>query len=116
MTQLFVLAAQSVTGAVITIIGLLLVAGIIGYVTAWFYAKSVYTPVIKSLQKDKEDLTAQVDDLNRQVEVMKSQVIKLNSTIETQNEKIRNLEHEIHEIEEKNKEIKKVTSKPVKEN
>ena len=56
MTQLFILLAQSVTGAVITIIALLLVAAIIGYFTAWFYAKSVYTPVIKGLEADKENL------------------------------------------------------------
>ncbi len=111
MTQLFILAAQSVTGAVITIIGLLLVAGIIGYLTAWFYAKSVYTPVIKALQKEKEDLTAKVGDLGRQLEVMKSQVIILNETIERQAEKIKSLENE---IEEKDKQIKAISSKPVK--
>ena len=55
MTQLFILLAQSVTGAVITIIALLLVAVIIGYFTAWFYAKSVYTPVIKGLEAEKAE-------------------------------------------------------------
>jgi peptidoglycan hydrolase CwlO-like protein len=113
MTQLFVLAAQSVTGAVITIIGLLLVAVVIGYLTAWFYAKSVYTPIIKGLQKDKEDLTAQVESLNRQIEVLKGEIIKLNGTIESQGEKIKTLERT---IEEKNNEIKKMSIKPVKDN
>lgn len=113
MTQLFVLAAQSVTGAVITIIGLLLVAGVIGYVTAWLYAKSVYTPIIKGLEKDKADLTEQVQNLNRQIEVMKGEVIKLNGTIDTQGEKIKTLELV---IVEKNNEIKKMSSNPVKEN
>lgn len=113
MTQLFVLAAQSVTGAVITIIGLLLVAVVIGYLTAWFYAKSVYTPIIKGLQKDKEDLTAQVEHLNRQIEVLKGETIKLNGTIESQGEKIKTLEHT---LEEKNNEIKKMSIKPVKDN
>lgn len=104
------LAAQSVTGAVITIIGLLLVAGIIGYVTAWLYAKSVYTPVIKGLQKEKEDLTEQVANLNRQVEVMKGEIIKLNRTIETQEEKITSLKKV---IDEKENTIKNMTN-PVK--
>lgn len=113
MTQLFIFAAQSVTGAVITIIGLLLVAGIIGYVTSWLYAKSVYTPVIKALEKEKAGLIARVEDLNRQVEVMKSQLIQLNDTIETQAGKIKLLEKD---IEDKNKEIKRITTKPVKEN
>jgi septal ring factor EnvC (AmiA/AmiB activator) len=112
MTQLFVQIAQSVTGAVIAIVGLLLAAGIIGYVTAWFYARSVYTPVIKGLRSEKEELTRKVEDLNRQVEVMKSEIIKLNETIESQGEKIKTLEQQ---IAEKEKEIKKIT-KPLKEN
>jgi peptidoglycan hydrolase CwlO-like protein len=111
MTQLFILAAQSVTGAVMTIIGLLLVAGIIGYLSAWFYAKSVYTPVIKKLQSEKDELTSRVEGLNRQVEVMKSEIIKLNGTIEGQRERIKSLEME---VDEKNKELKKL-AKPVKE-
>lgn len=106
MTENYILIAQSVTGAVITIIGLLLVAGIIGYVTAWLYAKSVYTPVIKELQKDKENLTLQVEDLGRQVEVMKAEIVTLNSTIQSQDEKIRILQKE---IEEKESTIKKMT-------
>lgn len=97
----------------ITIIGLLLVAGIIGYVTSWLYAKSVYTPVIKGLEKEKAGLIARVEDLNRQVEVMKSQLIQLNETIETQAGKIKLLEKD---IEDKNKEIKRISTKPVKEN
>lgn len=111
MTQIFIQAAQSVTGAVITIIALLLVAGLIGYMTAWFYAKSIYTPVIKSLQADKEELTRQVESLSRQVEVMKSEIIRLNGTIESQSEKIKSLGNQ---ITEKENEIKKLT-KTVKE-
>ena len=80
MTQLFILLAQSVTGAVITIIALLLVAVIIGYFTAWLYAKSVYTPVIKGLETDKADLTKQVAGL-------KGDIIALNGKIEKLNEK-----------------------------
>lgn len=105
MTQLFIPAAQSVTGAVITIIALLLVAGIIGYLTAWFYAKSVYTPIIRKLQSEKEELIRQVETLTGQIEVMKGEMIKLNSTIEGQDARIKVLEVE---IEEKNKELKKI--------
>jgi peptidoglycan hydrolase CwlO-like protein len=96
MTQLFILLAQSVTGAVITIIALLLVAAIIGYFTAWLYAKSVYTPVIKGLETDKENLNKEVEGLNDDVK-------KLNGKVDKLNEKITKLEEE---IEEKDKEIK----------
>jgi peptidoglycan hydrolase CwlO-like protein len=96
MTLQFIFLAQSVTGAVITIVALLLVAVIIGYFTAWLYAKSVYTPVIKSLEEDKKNLGRQVDELNEDVK-------KLNVRIEKLHNKVSKLEEE---IEEKDKELK----------
>lgn len=103
MIQLFIQLAQSVTGAVVTIIALLLVAVIIGYFTAWYYAKSVYTPVIKGLEAEKADLIKQVAGL-------KDDINKLNATVDKLNDKIGKLEKE---ISEKNAEIKKL-SKPKK--
>jgi peptidoglycan hydrolase CwlO-like protein len=100
MTLSFIPLA-SVTGAVITIIALLLVAAIIGYLTAWFYAKSVYTPIIKGLEAEKADLQKQVADL-------KDNVSKLNSKIDDLNGKIAKLEEE---AAKKEKEIKELKSK-----
>ncbi len=90
MTLSFIPLAQSVTGAVITIIALLLVAAIIGYLTAWFYAKSVYTPIIKKLEEEKADLQKQVADL-------KDNIRKLNKEIDGLNEKTKELEKTIGE-------------------
>jgi peptidoglycan hydrolase CwlO-like protein len=102
MIQLFAQLAQSVTGAVITIIALLLVAAIIGYFTAWFYAKSVYTPVIKGLEADKQNLITQVAALNEDVG-------RLNGKVDKLNEDIKKLQEEIaakdNAIAEKEKEI-----------
>jgi peptidoglycan hydrolase CwlO-like protein len=103
MTQLFIQLTQSVTGAVITIVALLLVAAIIGYFSAWFYAKSVYTPIIKGLEAEKADLIKQVGDL-------KDDVNKLNGKVDKLNDKIGKLEEE---LADKDKEIKKL-SKPKK--
>jgi peptidoglycan hydrolase CwlO-like protein len=101
MTQLFIILAHSVTGAVITIIALLLVAAIIGYLTAWFYAKSVYTPIIKGLEAEKTDLLKQVAGL-------KDDISKLNRKVEDLNGQISNLEAEAAKRE---KEIKELRSK-----
>ncbi|MFH0841452.1 MAG: hypothetical protein V1903_02405 [Bacteroidota bacterium] len=98
MTQLFV-PLVSVAGAVITIIALLLVAAIIGYLTAWFYAKSVYTPVIKKLEEEKADLQKQVADL-------KENVSRLNSKVDDLNGKIAKLEEEAAKKEKEIKELK----------
>ena len=100
MTQLFILLAQSVTGAVITIVVLLLVAAIIGYFTAWLYAKSVYTPVIKGLEADKSSL-------NNQVAGLKDDISKLNGKVDKLNEKISKLEEEIAEKDKEIKHLKK---------
>jgi peptidoglycan hydrolase CwlO-like protein len=96
MNTLVILLVQTVTGAVITIIALLLVAVIIGYFTAWFYAKSVYTPIIKGLEAEKAEL-------NNQVAGLKDDISKLNGKVDKLNEKIGKLEEE---IAEKDKEIK----------
>ena len=88
MKPLFIILAQSNTRAVIFILALLLVAGIIGYFTAWFYAKSVYTPVIKGLEAEKVELNKQIDGL-------KNDVIKINENIEKLNGKIGLLEKEL---------------------
>ena len=103
MTLSFIPLAQSVTGAVITIVALLLVAAIIGYLTAWFYAKSVYTPIIEKLEAEKADL-------QRQVAGLEDDIRKLKKDIEGLNAKIAELEKAVDEkdkqIAELNKKIK----------
>jgi peptidoglycan hydrolase CwlO-like protein len=103
MKPLFIILAQSTTGPVLLILALLLVAVLIGYFTAWFYAKSVYTPVIKALEAEKAELKKQVAGLNDDIN-------KLNGKVDKLNEKIGKLEEE---ISEKDKEIKKL-NKPKK--
>ena len=103
MTQLFIQLALSVTGAVITIVGLLLVAVILGYFTAWFYAKSKYVPIIKKLEADKEALQKEVAGL-------KDDIAKLNVKVDKLNVQIADLEKE---VTAKDKEIKELT-KPKK--
>jgi len=100
MTQLFIQLTQSVTGAVITIVALLLVAAIIGYFTAWLYAKSVYIPVIRGLEADK-------DNLNKQVAALNDDITKLNGKIDKLNGKISKLEEEIEEKDNEIKHLKK---------
>ena len=103
MTQLFVQLAQTVTGNVITIVALNLVAAIIGFLIAWFYAKSVYTPVIKDLEADKTDL-------NNNVANLKHDLNNLNEKVNKLNEKIGKLEEE---IAEKNKEIEDLSTEEI---
>jgi len=86
-----------------TIVGLLLVAAIIGYFTAWLFAKSKYTPIIKGLEADKAALQKEVAGLKDDVSKLKGEAVKLN-------EKIASLEKD---LAAKDKEIKELT-KPKK--
>jgi peptidoglycan hydrolase CwlO-like protein len=98
--SLLISLALSNTGAVVLFIILLLVAGIIGYLTAWFYAKSVYKPIIKRLEDEK---TA----LNKQIDGLKSDIGKLNKNIEELNKKVKSLEDIVKKKENEISELKK---------
>jgi peptidoglycan hydrolase CwlO-like protein len=95
MKLLFILLAQSTTGPIIEIILLLLGAVLIGFLTAWFYQKSVYTPVIKQLESEKEELNRKIEGLNKEIAGLNVKIKELESVIEGKNTV----------IEEKNKEI-----------
>ncbi len=112
MGSLIIFQIMSVTAAVILIIALLVVAGLIGYLTAWFYAKSVYTPVIRKLEDEKVQL-------GREISELKEDIGKLEKKISGLNEKISGLEKEVadreKEISDKVNEIQELKKKQVKE-
>jgi uncharacterized protein YegP (UPF0339 family) len=103
MTLLFVQLASSVTGNVITIVALELAAAIIGFLIAWYYAKSVYTPVIKGLEADNTALNKRAGKLTDEISSLDEKVSKLS-------EKIGKLEID---LAEKDKEIFELSTKPI---
>ena len=75
--------AQTLAGTVIEIIVLLLVAGMIGYFTSYFYYRSIYRKKIHKLDSDLKDLQIkndglldQIDQLNKEVEELKDKLSK----------------------------------------
>ena len=118
MTQLFVQLATSMTGNVITIVALNIVAAAIGYFIAWFYSKSVYTPIIKGLEADKVTLNKQVATLNDKISDLNVEVNKFKDETNNLNEKVKNLNEKIgkleDEIAEKDREIKDNKDKEIK--
>jgi hypothetical protein len=104
MNPLSIFLAQSVAGPVIEIVLLLLVAGLIGYLTAWYYAKSVYTPIIKGLEGDKKEL-------NRQISGLLDDIKKLNGVVDNLNAKIANLEKQLGEKDNEIENLKKAAKK-----
>ena len=67
--------AQTLAGTVIEIIVLLLVAGMIGYFTSYFYYRGIYRKKIHKLESDLKDLQIKNDGLL-------DQIIKLEKELE----------------------------------
>jgi hypothetical protein len=75
MTTLNTILAQTMAGTVIEIIVLLLVAGMIGYFTSYFYYRGIYRKKIHKLDSDLKDLQIKNDGLL-------DQIIKLEKELE----------------------------------
>ncbi len=64
MNTFLIILALTKFVAAIEILSLLLVAAIIGYVTAWLYYKSVYARSMKATKSEMHELNIKVGDLN----------------------------------------------------
>ncbi len=82
MNALIIFLAQTKGEATIEILSLLLVAAIIGYVTAWLYYKSVFTRRIMKIESEKEELNSQVVNLNVHNNELVSKLHKKDTEIE----------------------------------
>lgn len=81
MTTLISILAQTKTGAIIEIIVLLLIAGCIAYLTAYYYYKSIYLKKIKSLEEEKSDMANKISDLQDELIINKKETAKLKKDI-----------------------------------
>jgi uncharacterized protein len=88
MTPLFLQLVQTVTGNVVTIVALGLVVAIAGYLIAWYYARSVYTPVIKGLEADKASLNDQLLKLKNEYNSLSMKADQLAGKIEKLKEEL----------------------------
>jgi len=88
MKLLFIILAQSTTGPIIEIVLLLLGAVLIGFLTAWFYQKSVFTPVIRRLETEKEELNRKIEGLNNDISRLNGKIKELETVIDEKNKEI----------------------------
>jgi predicted flap endonuclease-1-like 5' DNA nuclease len=102
MNTLLVLLEQTKSEATIEILALLLVAAIIGYVTAWLYTKSVYAKRLTVVETEKDELSNQIVIINtdrgnliNNLREKDKEVEKLNINLR---EKDKEMEHQILEI------------------
>jgi len=95
MNTLIIFQVMSVGASAALIIALLLVAGLIGYLTAWYYAKSVYTPVIKKLEEEKAQLNREISGLKEDIAALKSKIVDLDKKIDDLDKDVSEKEREI---------------------
>ena len=88
MNTLIILLTQTKSGATIEIISLLLVAAIIGYITAWLYYKSIYEKKINDIESEKSIL-------NNQITSLLSDKSKLETSLGEKNKEIEHLVLEV---------------------
>lgn len=75
MSALFILLAQTKGMAIFVILLLLIVAGAIGYVTAWLYFKPIYGKKIKEFE-------VKLDESNNQLMNLKEENRNLNKKLD----------------------------------
>jgi predicted flap endonuclease-1-like 5' DNA nuclease len=97
MNTLLILLIQTRVEAIIGIIALLLGAGIIGYVTAWLYYKSIYVRRIKVIQSEKEEL-------NKEIAKLYEDKSRLNINLNEKDKKIKDLILEVKALKALHKE------------
>jgi peptidoglycan hydrolase CwlO-like protein len=91
MNTILILLLQSATSAMIEIALLLVGAGLICFLSAFYYQKSVFTPIIKKLEAEKEDLNKKIVGLNNDISGLKAKIGELENTIAAKDKEIEQL-------------------------
>ena len=66
--------AKTLAGTIIEIIVLLLVAGLIGFFTSYYYYRGIYRRKINKLEGDLKDLQIKNTDLREQIDTLKKEL------------------------------------------
>jgi len=108
---------MSVPVAVVLIIVLLLVAGLVGYLTAWYYGRSIYTPVIKKLEDEKVQLNREITGLKDNITRLKAKIADLEKRVDDLDKDVSERERELSKkndiitaLENELKELKKINA------
>ncbi len=95
MNTLLILLVQSAASAMVEIALLLVGALLIGFFIAWYYQKSVFTPIIKRLEDEKEDLNRKITGLNIEITGLKAKIGELENVIASKDKEIADRSKEI---------------------
>jgi len=82
MNTLFIILQQTQTSAILEILLLLVIAGLIGYLTSYFYYKSVYTKKINILDGEITALKKHIDILSTEKTRLEKSIKEKDAEIE----------------------------------
>jgi peptidoglycan hydrolase CwlO-like protein len=86
-----IILLQSASSAMLEIALLILGAALIAFFTAWYYQKSYFTPIIKGLETDKENLNRKIADLGNEINTLKGMISDLEKTVSEKTAEIEKL-------------------------
>lgn len=87
MTILINLLAQTRTGAIIEIIIMLLITGIIAYLTAYYYYKPIYTKKINKLETD-------ILEMEKENNGLKSELVEMEEHLKKKDEELKKVKEQ----------------------
>ena len=88
MNAFVILSIPGRTEATIEILCLLLVAGFIGYVTAWLYSKSLYSKRIKELEQKRDELKSDVNKLTVELKKAEKTLVEREKALDYLNKEV----------------------------
>jgi peptidoglycan hydrolase CwlO-like protein len=74
MASIITILAQTVAGTIVEIVVLLLVAGLIGYFTSYYYYRGIYRKKIYKLESDLKDVQIKNGDLQDQIDRLQKEL------------------------------------------
>lgn len=77
MITLISLVAQTKTGAIAEMLVLLLIAGLIAFLTSYYYFKPIYLKKIKLLEDEKNSLKKKVSDMDAEISQLETKITKM---------------------------------------
>jgi len=91
MNTILILPGLTKISATIEILSFLIVAAIIGYITAWLYYKSIYNNRIMTIESEKAELNKHLDDLGNENSKLKKMLLAMETDIENLSIEVRTL-------------------------
>lgn len=95
MNTPIILITTSVPVTAILTVLFLLAAAAVGFITAWFYQKAFYTPIIRKLEEEKEQMNRKIDSLNGEIAELKNKIDGLTKTIAEKDREIEDLKNQL---------------------